>query len=163
MLLVWFAVGLVAWRILRRREVSFLSAPQLFSLVPAILLILGVVQLTQGILARVEISKKIRSRDITTALINQDPVLDFPDVLPDIYYIVLDAYSRKDKLQVICGHDNSEFELYLRSKGFYICQKSNSNYGSWPGTFIMLVKAPAADSVQLSSLSVLLRTMSSAP
>jgi len=38
--------------------------------------------------------------------------------LPDIYYIILDAYSGQVVLKDVLGFDNSEFLNYLRDKGF---------------------------------------------
>jgi len=48
--------------------------------------------------------------------------------LPDIYYIVLDSYTRQDALKEFWDYDNSEFIDYLTSKGFYVASKSRSNY-----------------------------------
>jgi len=48
--------------------------------------------------------------------------------LPDIYYIVLDAYGRADSLQRIYGYDNTPFIRELERRGFYVAPKSHSNY-----------------------------------
>ncbi|MDO8682971.1 MAG: hypothetical protein Q7N50_05755 [Armatimonadota bacterium] len=47
---------------------------------------------------------------------------------PDIYYIILDAYVRADILKQEYKFDNSEFLDYLRGKGFFVAEKSRSNY-----------------------------------
>ena len=47
---------------------------------------------------------------------------------PDIYYIILDGYSRADVLQNIYGFDNREFIDALRERGFYVAEESRSNY-----------------------------------
>lgn len=47
--------------------------------------------------------------------------------LPDIYHIVLDAYSREDYLSML-GYDNSDFLNFLRDQGFYVADCSRSNY-----------------------------------
>ena len=47
---------------------------------------------------------------------------------PDIYFIILDAYAREDILREIYDYDNSEFLNFLRQKGFYIADRSFSNY-----------------------------------
>lgn len=47
---------------------------------------------------------------------------------PDIYYIILDGYGRKDILQAFYDFDNSEFLEALRARGFYIAEESSSNY-----------------------------------
>lgn len=54
---------------------------------------------------------------------------------PDIYYIILDAYGRGDVLQKSYGFDNSEFLDGLRQRGFYVADKSCTNY---PGTAFSL-------------------------
>jgi hypothetical protein len=50
------------------------------------------------------------------------------DPLPDVYYIVLDAYARDDILQQVYGYDNSAFLQALRDRGFYIPDCAWSNY-----------------------------------
>ena len=47
---------------------------------------------------------------------------------PDVYYIILDAYSRADVLKSFFGYDNTEFLNALRQKGFYVADCSQSNY-----------------------------------
>lgn len=48
--------------------------------------------------------------------------------LPDIYYIILDAYGRADALEDIYGFDNSEFIGFLTDRGFYVAPESRTNY-----------------------------------
>lgn len=50
------------------------------------------------------------------------------DTLPDVYYIILDAYGRADVLRDYYNFDNSAFLDDLTSKGFYIATESHSNY-----------------------------------
>jgi len=47
---------------------------------------------------------------------------------PDIYYIILDMYTRADALQQVMGYDNQPFLNALRTKGFYVADCSLSNY-----------------------------------
>lgn len=51
-----------------------------------------------------------------------------PNNLPDIYYIVLDGYTREDVLEHLYEFDNSQFLGGLEDRGFYIAEKSFSNY-----------------------------------
>lgn len=53
---------------------------------------------------------------------------------PDVYYIILDAYSRGDMLQEHYGYDNSEFLQSLRDLGFYVADCSLSNYSYTPSS-----------------------------
>lgn len=48
---------------------------------------------------------------------------------PDVYYIILDAYGRADVLRDHLGFDNSAFINDLQSRGFYVANCSQSNYG----------------------------------
>jgi hypothetical protein len=48
--------------------------------------------------------------------------------LPDVYYIIMDSYSRSDILQAKYGFDNQPFLDFLQSRGFYIPQCARSNF-----------------------------------
>lgn len=48
--------------------------------------------------------------------------------LPDIYYIVLDAYPRADVLKDIHQFDNSDFIRSLTNRGFHVPPRTRSNY-----------------------------------
>jgi len=48
--------------------------------------------------------------------------------LPNIYYIILDAYGRTDVLKDTYQFDNGSFLAWLSQKGFYVAVKSNANY-----------------------------------
>ncbi len=50
--------------------------------------------------------------------------------LPDIYYIILDSYTRADSLEEDYSFDNSAFLDSLRSLGFYVADCSRCNYCS---------------------------------
>jgi hypothetical protein len=60
------------------------------------------------------------------------PTAAKPERLPDIYYIVLDAYARSDTLKELFGFDNGPFLRRLEQKGFYVCRQSTSNYAFTP-------------------------------
>lgn len=47
---------------------------------------------------------------------------------PDIYYIILDAYTRSDVMKEDYGYDNSAFIDSLRDMGFYVAECAQSNY-----------------------------------
>jgi hypothetical protein len=48
--------------------------------------------------------------------------------LPDIYYIILDSYTRSDVLKDAYGYNNSDFLNDLKDMGFYVADCSTSNY-----------------------------------
>lgn len=47
---------------------------------------------------------------------------------PDIYYIVPDAFGRGDVLADRLGHDLTPFTTFLTDRGFYIADRSTTNY-----------------------------------
>jgi hypothetical protein len=49
---------------------------------------------------------------------------------PDIYYIILDSYTRQDILMNAYQYDNSAFISALEEMGFYVAECSLSNYAS---------------------------------
>lgn len=49
--------------------------------------------------------------------------------LADIYYIVLDAYSRQDVLLDLMDYDNTPFINALKERGIYVADCANANYG----------------------------------
>jgi hypothetical protein len=50
--------------------------------------------------------------------------------LPDIYYIILDTYTRGDTLQTYFHFDNQPFLDQLKALGFYVADCARSNYTS---------------------------------
>jgi hypothetical protein len=50
------------------------------------------------------------------------------DMLPNLYYIVLDAYARADVLKDAYNYDNSEFLNSLTEMGFFVADESLANY-----------------------------------
>ncbi|MBN2115884.1 MAG: hypothetical protein JW730_04905 [Anaerolineales bacterium] len=54
--------------------------------------------------------------------------LTLPQNPPDIYYFVLDMYTRQDLLKSAFDFDNSDFLNALEERGFYVAHCSQSNY-----------------------------------
>jgi hypothetical protein len=52
------------------------------------------------------------------------------DLYPDIYYIILDAYTRGDTLREYFNYDNEPFLSALEAMGFYVARCSQSNYSN---------------------------------
>jgi hypothetical protein len=77
-----------------------------------------------------------------------------PSNLPNIFYIILDTYAGEEILGDIYGLDNSEFISFLRDEGFYVADRSRSNYSQ---THLSL-----ASSLNMSYLTVLAEEMGTA-
>ena len=73
------------------------------------------------------IRQSIANRETPKAKVASSVQLD--KNVPDVYYIILDAYGRQDVLQKKLGYDNTPFLDSLRERGFYVADCSQSNYG----------------------------------
>jgi len=71
---------------------------------------------------------KVARADEEDPAVRQGSAAVAPEQLPDIYYIVLDAYARDDVLGDLYDHDNRPFLEALRKRGFFVGGRSRSNY-----------------------------------
>ena len=112
---------LVSWWIGRvvKRDIS--GVTQFLNIVATVALVLPIYNLTVH----------------TVRTLNSQP--DLPSVLPvasgltvdpppDIYYFILDEYTRADIYQKLHGYDNGPFIQFLEDSGFYVAGESYSNY-----------------------------------
>jgi hypothetical protein len=100
---------------------------QLLNAVSVILVILPIFQIVSFEIGAASVAanaKSAKSPAITTA---SGITLD-ADKLPDVYYIILDGYSRSDILKQLYDFDNTDFEKNLKSLGFVIPDCTQSNY-----------------------------------
>lgn len=122
-----FVIGL--WLILKKMgDIS--KVTQALNLMGIVLLIYPLFRITNYSL-QVSAGRRISDEFATTST-----QLEIPDsgFLPDIYYIILDTYTRADALRDDFGFDNSPFLEELRSIGFYIADCSRSNYRFTPAS-----------------------------
>ena len=52
--------------------------------------------------------------------------------LPDVYYIILDGHASAETLRDLYGFDETPFLDGLRARGFYVAERSRSNYAQTP-------------------------------
>lgn len=90
-----------------------------------LLILMNLVQITAYEAVRLKSARPVditaAASDAVTQSVNED--------LADIYYIILDAYSRQDVLLEKMSYDNTGFITDLEERGFYVADCSNSNYG----------------------------------
>ncbi len=119
LLLVWIGFGaLTVWLTLRRPLALTVWTPAL-NIFSIVLLAFPLYQL---------VNFGVRQYSLERAREAANPVLSLPPAPPDIYYIILDAYSRADTLQRVYDYDNTAFLQALDKRGFYIALCSQSNY-----------------------------------
>jgi hypothetical protein len=122
LILALVAVCMVVWIWLIQSRIRNLASVNLyFNLLSVLFLISSVIQMRNYLIEN-GVSFKPANQPV------QVTHVDSVDSRPDIYYIILDAYGRKDVLQTIYDFDNSSFLDTLKARGFYIAQEASSNY-----------------------------------
>lgn len=119
--LVWATVGIAGALWIRRVRDPGRLTPSL-NVLALVLLILPSLQLVihGGQITRANLAAE-RTGD-------QAPPPQAPAAMPDIYYIILDAYARDDILRMSYGLENEPFLRELEARGFYVARCSQSNY-----------------------------------
>lgn len=92
------------------------------NLVGIVLLIYPIFQIANNAI-QATISRQRLAASESSELAPRDPAH-----LPDVYFFLLDMYTRGDALQQDFGYDNTPFLDGLRQMGFYVADCSRSNY-----------------------------------
>lgn len=113
-----FGLGYVCIR--RLKIISFLNT------------FLSIVSITGIVSLLIQIIWQERSANSFAHVLSteQKQTLIIPSAPPDIYYIILDMYSRDDVLKDEFNFDNHYFLQELKTKGFYLAECSRANYSS---------------------------------
>jgi hypothetical protein len=117
LLLVWLVLAILAvvWAIRKP---------------PSSALALNVIALGLVVTSLAQISSGLGPRSVHSVAAKNAPeeTLTLPQNPPDIYYFILDMYTREDLLKSAYDYDNSGFVKALEDRGFYVAQCSQSNY-----------------------------------
>jgi hypothetical protein len=115
-LLVWggFTLLIMLVAALKLKATKFMNVFSLFVLVAAV--------------AQISIAKAGANKLNVTDEEGQTKTVAAGAKRPDIFYIVLDGYGRSDALKKSLGYDNTWFIEALKERGFYVADKSVSNY-----------------------------------
>lgn len=118
---VILAIGVL---ILLKYKDHLRNPTRIVNVVAAVLIALVIVQL---LMTGTSKSVATRTDDVGRAAASKDVAPRNPAELPDIYYIILDAYGSERLLRDHFGYDNSQFIRSLEDRGFYVAD-SRSNY-----------------------------------
>lgn len=119
---LWALLGVTAmWRLLRRKDYP----QQLHTILTAITALLVVMAAGQAAYSQVRSNLRVSQRATQTG---QVAITGQQGTRPDVYWIILDGYSRSDALLEDFGFDNSPFLDELRGLGFVIPDCTLSNY-----------------------------------
>jgi hypothetical protein len=121
LLAVWAAVliGAAVW-IVRARAVS-LALTRFLNVTVSVAVLLPLIQLGAA-----GVNRLTSPATQTAPPIRLSPPSDQPP--PDVYYIILDAYTRQDVLSEVFNYDNQPFIQRLEDLGFVVTSQSRSNY-----------------------------------
>jgi hypothetical protein len=131
--LLWLLLLVFGWLLLRRMRATPARLPTALNFVSALLLAFALFQWLTSADLRADKSAVASS------------AISVPKDRPDIYFILLDGYSRADVLARYYGFDNSPFLRGLERRGFQVAEASESNY-NW--TFLSLASTLNMDFVQ---------------
>lgn len=104
-----------------RPKLTFISAASTINTISAALILMAVWQSASSVSPR-----RARALGADHAPIQND--LRAPANPPNVYYFLLDSYTRADTLKMAYNFDNAEFLNGLKERGFYIGECSQSNY-----------------------------------
>lgn len=116
---VWIILFAVGTFLIIKLHRNFSATTKFLNIVAVVLIAFSLVNISIN---------SLRTTSIDDIYKESDVELSMPRNPPDIYYIILDKYTREDFLNEYLDYDNSGFINYLTSKGFYIATKSCSNY-----------------------------------
>lgn len=113
-------IWLLVWKL---KDHTYLT--QLLNMVSIVLIAMPMLQLALFFLKRPD-NTPVASYAELNAILQPASMQD----LPDVYYIILDTYTREDALRDDFNFDNTAFLDNLRQLGFYVADCSRPNYGS---------------------------------
>lgn len=84
-------------------------------------------------------------------VVSENALIEGKELLPDIYYIILDGYSNEKTLKESLGYSNEAFYQFLEDRGFFIARKTTSNY---PATSLSIASSLNMQYLHDSSLNI---------
>jgi hypothetical protein len=82
------------------------------------------------IVMRHEVNHWLQWKALATSspILEEDDATSSPTATRNIFYVIVDGYSRADNLEAIYGHDNGPFLEDLQRRGFYVAGRARANY-----------------------------------
>jgi predicted RNA binding protein YcfA (HicA-like mRNA interferase family) len=121
-LILWIILAVLFLWLAFHKKIQFGSAAPVINLVVVLLMVFPLYQVISAKMQNIFYSRSVEKSQPLE--IDQKLNAD----LPDIYYIIMDMYTRSDLMETAYGYDNSEFIKFLEDKGFYVANCSQSNY-----------------------------------
>ena len=135
-LIVWTTTVLIVMAI-AAAELRKLHSERFFeqitltlNLVSLALIVVQIAALYPEIAARTSSRLSVRNGEAASAGALPSPKTHDSQELPDVYYIIPDAYPSDDWLLSAMGYDNSKFTAALKARGFEVAPQAQTNYPS---------------------------------
>jgi hypothetical protein len=119
---IYLIVFIVSILTITKKWVNQIVLHQLFNIIALTLIIFPTIQIL-GYYSKSVVNSKNNNAS-SSAYVNTPGNKN----TPDIYYLILDSYTRQDELLKRYGFDNSAFISELKDMGFYIADCSFTNY-----------------------------------
>ncbi|MBN1211188.1 MAG: hypothetical protein JXA92_01300 [candidate division Zixibacteria bacterium] len=119
--LIWCLIIYYSFKYIRKSNKAFLKLTRALNFIGLVLVAVQIVHGGFVLLTRVDASDTVEKNSPAEQSA-------YPEIRPDVYYLILDGYGRSDVLREIFGYDNSEFISFLRDRGFVVMDKGHSNY-----------------------------------
>jgi hypothetical protein len=121
---IWIIALVAGMALVRKiRNGSVITIRNILATAAIFMIIISLIDIRRNIIYsnhKLKINKEL-GQNVATINYNKE-------LLPNIYYIVLDEYPGGKELKSYFNYDNSEFEEMLKSRGFYIANNSYCNY-----------------------------------
>ena len=122
-MIVWAILFILCVYFTMRTRKDLINLTKILNAISIILILIPIINISIY-----EIKTGYRGKDIAFDIKEGYAESDNQENLPDIYYIILDGYASSNTLKEFYNYDNDGFTEFLREKGFYIADKSVSNY-----------------------------------
>ena len=141
-ILALFLIFAVAWFLVKKTKKDLLNINKAMTIAVGTFILISVFQVVSGYYTAY---MDVRRDDMKIAVDGKT------SELRDIYYIILDGYSSPEVIRDVIGFEEiDEMVAFLREKGFFVADKSRSNYAhtlySLPSSLNMsYLQNPSAD------------------
>lgn len=139
--------GLGVWFVVKTRR-KLNTVTSLLNAIAVVLVLFSLGSVVSYELGKRSVVGRAREETLEPGAMDSDSSAE----LPDIYYIILDAYTSAEVLEEVWDYDNSAFIQFLTDTGFYVVPDAHSNYAL---TFLSL-----ASSLNMEYLNYLTETLS---
>jgi hypothetical protein len=124
--IIWIALMLLVYHLATRKENWKRFTPQFLILVAVVAFMIPSIRIVWN-WGRI---RPLLSNYSVKSTLDVELTPDIGLGKPDVYYILLDGYGREDILEEFFRYDNSYFLDELKVQGFFVAEKSRSNYSN---------------------------------